>query len=366
MLLILSFPGRVKKGVCMNRSLYNKQKASKTLTLDAAADGTSVSGPRCLIHAAAATLNLFILAAVLMCTAAGCAPKARPFTIGVIPDWQNLTYTGKESAERMKDIARFFVDRKQDLNVVFVTSVGDMTEGQFNSAKYSENQWKKNKDALGILRDNGIPFSPCQGNHDPYVAINKYFPVSDFENQPYWGGSMNGGIENAYYLFEAGGMKFILLTTQWEKSDSVNTWANSVFEQYSSRRAVFVSHSGFSQVKGNAYLVDPIVRKHDNIFLATQGHLCEANGEEYWTTASAGGNMQHLIRTDYQCRDVNDIPAAMLRYYTFKPEENRVYAYTYDIRTQSYETDESSQFSFHYEMKPDTDVENRGQLRDSK
>jgi hypothetical protein len=43
-----------------------------------------------------------------------------------------------------------------------------------------------------------------------------------------------------------------------------------------------------------------------------------------------------------------------------------VYAYTYDIRTQSWETDESSQFSFHYEMKPDTDVENRGQLRGSK
>lgn len=42
----------------------------------------------------------------------------------------------------------------------------------------------------------------------------------------------------------------------------------------------------------------------------------------------------------------------MLRYYTFKPKEDRVHAYTYDLRTQSWETNESSQFSFLYDMEP--------------
>ena len=164
---------------------------------------------------------------------------------------------------------------------------------------------------------------------------------------------MNGNIENAYYFFEASGMKFILLTTQWAKSSSVNSWANNVFDQYSDRRAIFVSHSGLSrEVINDTYLVDSIVIKNDNIFLGLMGHLCESTGEEYWTTTSKGGNTQHLIRSDYQCRQIDDIQAAMLRYYTFKPKEDRVYAYTYNIRTQSWETDANSQFSFYYDMKP--------------
>lgn len=278
--------------------------------------------------------------------------SAQDFTIGVIPDWQKLTYLGTDGARQMEDIAQWYADHKKELNIVFVASLGDMTQGSYNDTTYSADQWNRNVAALSILRANGIPFSPNQGNHDPYVAINKYFPVSQFEKEPYWGGSMNGKIENSWYKFKASGMNFILLVTQWEKSSSVNSWANQVFDKYSKRRAIFITHSGISkEVVNDTYLVDSIVRKHDNLFLANMGHLCESAGEEYWTTTSTGGKIQHLIRTDYQCRNVNNLPASMLRYYVFRPKEDRVYAYTYNLRTHSYETDESSQFSFHYDMK---------------
>jgi len=279
---------------------------------------------------------------------------AQDFTIAVIPDWQKLTYLGTDGAQQMKNICQWFVDHKQELNIVFVASLGDMSQGNYKDTSYSTDQWDRNTAALSILRNAGIPFSPCQGNHDPYIAINKYFPVSYFEKEPYWGGSMNGKIENSWYKFKAAGMKFILLTTQWEKSSSVNAWANHTLKKHSSRRAIFVNHCGMSQVPNNTYLVDSIVKKNDNIFLGLMGHLCETTGEEYWTTTSNGGNLQHFIMTDYQCRNVNDIPASMLRYYTFKPKEDRVYAYTYNLRTQAYETDENSQFSFYYDMKSGT------------
>jgi hypothetical protein len=45
-------------------------------------------------------------------------------------------------------------------------------------------------------------------------------------------------------------------------------------------------------------------------------------------------------------------PASFLRYYTFKPNEDRVYAYTFNLRTKSYETDSNSQFPFYYDMEP--------------
>ena len=122
---------------------------------------------------------------------------AQDFTIGVIPDWQKLTYLGTDGAQQMKNITQWFVDHKKELNIVFVASLGDMSQGTFDATNCSAAQWTRNKEALAILRANGIPFSPCQGNHDPYVAINKHFPVSYFENEPYWGGSMNGKIENS-------------------------------------------------------------------------------------------------------------------------------------------------------------------------
>lgn len=278
---------------------------------------------------------------------------AQDFTIGVIPDWQKLTYMGTDGAQMMQGICQWFANHKKELNLVFVASLGDMSQGNFSDTTYSNDQWKRNVDALSILRANKIPFSPNQGNHDPYVAINKYFPVSYFEKENYWGGSMNGKIENAYYLFKAGGMKFIVLNTQWEKSSKVNAWANRIFKKFNNHRAIYITHSGVSKVvKNDGYLMDSIVRKNDNIFLATMGHLCETDGEEYWTTTSEGGKTQHLLRTDYQCRFVDKIPGAMFRYYTFKPKENRVYTYTYNLRTQSYETDENSQFSFYYPMSP--------------
>jgi len=105
-------------------------------------------------------------------------------------------------------------------------------------------------------------------------------------------------------------MKFILLTAHWEKNSSVNSWVNKIFDLYSDRKAIFVTHSGLSkEVINDTYLVDSIVIKNDNIFLGLMGHLCESTGEEYWTTTSKGGNTQHLIRSDYQCRQIDNMQA---------------------------------------------------------
>ena len=187
--------------------------------------------------------NLFSVLVALLIFLRG-STFAQDFTIAVIPDWQKLTYEGTDGAQQMKNITQWFVDHKQELNIVFVASLGDMTQGTYYLPSYSADQWDRNVNALAILRNNGIPFSPCQGNHDPYDAINKYFPVSYFQDQSYWGGSMDGKIENSYFEFEASGMKFILLTTGWALNSDVNAWANSIFKGNSDRRGIFVNHGG--------------------------------------------------------------------------------------------------------------------------
>ena len=47
--------------------------------------------------------------------------------IGVIPDTQN-TAEDDIKAEKIMKMLKFFVDKKDELNVVFVVSLGDMTQ----------------------------------------------------------------------------------------------------------------------------------------------------------------------------------------------------------------------------------------------
>lgn len=282
------------------------------------------------------------------------------FTIVVIPDTQKLS-SDEEFGDpnqpdllfnRMKAMARWIADHKDSLNIIMVANLGDMTEDHDVPI-----QWQRNADTWQILDSAGIPWSPCQGNHDSISAINEYFPISDFENRSYWGGSMDGGIENAYYLFEADGMKFIQVVVEEGSisgkgtNNTVRQWSSSIFAQYPERRGILIAHN-ITRDGGEQH---DIMEPNDNVFMSCNGHSCENNGNDYWTTTSAGGKTQHLIRSDYQCRgepySEGSVPA-MLRYYTFQPDEDRVYAYTYDVVAESYHTDSDHQFSFNYNMEP--------------
>ena len=119
------------------------------------------------------------------------------FTIVVLGDTQYLTES-ENGGEILKRMTRFIPDRKEELNIVFVASNGDMTKNKDVDA-----EWSRIRAAYDVLYPAaGIPYAHSLGNHDAPASINKWFPVSEFENRPYWGGHFNG-IENAYYLFNA-------------------------------------------------------------------------------------------------------------------------------------------------------------------
>jgi hypothetical protein len=263
------------------------------------------------------------------------------FTFGVIPDTQ--TMAEKETGEaQVAEMLKFFVDKKEELNLVFVASLGDMTENT------NDEEWGKIESAYQQFFDAGIPFAPCQGNHDTSDGINKFFPVSKFENSVTWGGSLNDKIENAYYLFSAEGMDFVLVVfNDWEyNADNGEDieWANSVFERYPERRGIFAAH----WVEEGDKKEQQILLKHDNIFMSVSGHRVPPR-EQHWTTTSPNGSTQNHMETDYQF-DEND--GATVRYYTFKPEEDQVCAFTYNVPGAVYETDDDSEFCFVYDMDP--------------
>lgn len=254
-------------------------------------------------------------------------PPEGSFTIAVIGDSQVLALsdTGKNKFISMMQ----FVAK---LNPAFVISVGDMTSNGDVSV-----EWSRIKAGYNVLKSAGIPYAPCKGNHDGFSGINSTFPVSEFSGTPTWGGSMNGKIENAFYLFSAGGMDFVLVLTQEPYTSSAANWANTIFARYPGRRGIFATHN----IPPGSGIQTGVVQHNNNIFMAVTGHDCRSDGEDSWTTTAPNGSIQHIMMTDYQCRSNG---GAFVRLYNFSM--NQVCAQTYNSTTQSYETDSDSQFCF--------------------
>jgi hypothetical protein len=265
------------------------------------------------------------------------------FSIGFIGDTQNLS-TSDRRAALLEDMMEFFVDIKDEINLVFVSSLGDMVEHGSSSS-----EWRRVEGAYDILEEANIPYAPVCGNHDSCSTMNNYFPVSQFRNTPTWGGRRDG-IENAYYEISASRVDLLLLTVEYNAGSGILDWADGVLEQHADRAAIVVTHNLSSSIKTT-------MRRNDNVFLGVQGHL--PKNRAYWTQTSSGGTRQHLYIFDYQSASNAD-RNARVRWYTFSPQNNEVCTKTYDVANDTYLTDndcsggrdntECNQHCWHFDM----------------
>jgi hypothetical protein len=91
-----------------------------------------------------------------------------------------------------------------------------------------------------------------------------------------------------------------------------------------------------------------LLTQFDNIVLSNAGHVCQR--EAYYTTSGPRGGIANNFITDYQC-DAQEV--MNIRYYVFKPMEDRVDYFTYSPVTKKFEVDDSSQGSFSlYQVDP--------------
>lgn len=262
--------------------------------------------------------------------------QGQNFTFGTIPDTQNLTENDND-AGTVTAITKWYVDKKDSLNIKFVASLGDMTQWG------AEDQWIRIRESYNEFKKANLPYAPCQGNHDPTLdLLNKYFPENEFKNNPTYGGNFRG-MENAYYLFSANSMDFIVVVIQSHDQyigiyDTLSIdWANTILNKHNDRHAIFITHDFFE----NKGLIDDVIKKHDNLFLAICGHSCAR--EQYWTEKTPNGRTVNCIMSDYQC---DEDKGASLRYYNFDFENKTINAFTYNVKSLQYETDSNSQFSF--------------------
>ncbi len=280
--------------------------------------------------------------------------KARgEWTLMVIPDTQGYTENWTEEGYEYSEMVSTFdwiLEVKDSLNIKVVQSMGDMVENN------NDVEWNRVVDTYYPLVQSGIPTIPCAGNHEwkhgggegDFAYMNRYFPVSMYENESRWGGNYpEGEIQNSYQNFTISGQEYLFLTLQFKAgSEEVSAqdaidWAEEVIKANPEKMIILSSHWNKDEVH-----FSQLVDVYPNIKITLAGHVCT---EEYWIS----NERTHNFVQDYQCQGITKGPGGLmeLRYFVFKPMDNKVEWYTYSVVANDGEgafinVNEASQGSF--------------------
>jgi hypothetical protein len=286
------------------------------------------------------------------------------WTLFVIPDTQGYTEDWREEGylyEEMVETFKWLGEVADDMNVQLVQSVGDMVENN------NDVEWKRVVENYYPLMRKGIPTIPGAGNHEwidgggdgDFLYMNRYFPVSLFEDKYWWGGSFpKGKIQNSYQNFTISGQEYLFLTLQYnagspevDAQDAVD-WAEEIIKSNPDRIVVLSSHWN----KNQPHFLQ-LVDQYPNVKITLAGHRCV---EEYVLYKGR----THTFVQDYQCQGISKGPGGLmeLRYFIFKPLEDKVEWYTYsaianDGKGKFIERDKNSQGSFELVQKDPLRVE---------
>ena len=311
----------------------------------------------------------WLIPALLFCVvfSVGCAGQ-KPFSIVVLPDTQNYADARKnaDGTRAIPDFSRHFYaqtlwikENAAKLNTVMVAHVGDIVQTD------EPDEWKIADKAFKTI-DGVVPYVLSQGNHDMRVGrgqarhtrMNEFFPPSRFKNAPWYAGHYGKGNENNYALFEAAGMKFLIISLEFAPRNEVLKWANEVVAKHPDRRTIVVTHGYLDrgrriarpamgyQWKGNSAeeMWQKFVSQHENIFLVLSGHADNCR----LSSVGKHGNTVHQVQSNYQFGAEGG--EGYLRVMTFVPGENWIDVTTYSPTVNRNMTTDTDAFSLKYEM----------------
>ena len=138
-------------------------------------------------------------------------------------------------------------------NVGYILTTGDLVDDlpQTRQAAY---QWGVADRAMSYVEAVGMPNGLVSGNHDvgtfnaldysagdapvDYSMFAKTFPASRYENERWYGGSLNNNTSH-YDLITIGNVDFLVMFLGYgvEATDETIVWANEVLKTYSHRTA---------------------------------------------------------------------------------------------------------------------------------
>lgn len=268
-------------------------------------------------------VHYLLLATALFFISPGYSQK---FTIPVFPDTQEAV--GKKKSIFFSQI-EWLAAKNDSLKIPVVLHVGDLV----NFDNYD--QWEAASVGYRVFDRLKIPYAITLGNHDTGAVgensgkaapgdvnanlrrtnkFNKYFPLCRFTLQK---GSMDPDkSDNAYHLFEAGGLKWMVVTLEFCAREKAAQWMSDIIEQHPDRNVIILTHfhltnegeinttnAGYGDMKVND-IYDKYIKKHKNVLLVLSGHTC---GSAWRVDKGSHGNSVYQILQDYQCKDLGYI-----------------------------------------------------------
>jgi hypothetical protein len=203
------------------------------------------------------------------------------------------------------DVTRWVAANKDKRKIAYVAHTGDIIENNIRKPTTEAmrqqvvGEMELSSKQQKILDDAGVPNGVIAGNHDnqsgtengPDAIYNKYYGPDRYqalsegwEHAGYGGPWKAGDNQNHYDLFSAGGQDFVVVGLSYGVTREEAEWADSVFERFSDRNGILLSHdylapstrpdgrgAPFSAPDGSM-LYKTVVQDNPNVFLILAGH----------------------------------------------------------------------------------------------
>lgn len=299
------------------------------------------------------------------------------FMIAVIGDTQYYTQNSGTNDQYMYHFeakVNWVKNNRLDSNIVYVASVGDITENYDHSNSATEQQWilasriySKLENITGLA--DGIPYGVVPGDHDiayssPWEVsryYEQYFGVSRFGDRAYYQGDFPEGENsnvNHYDFISSGGVDLMVVYLRWHDNSidakEAYEWAYEKIAENPTRKAIVVTHYAVAardedydgkldwglQSRTPAYSqAESIYNKLKslpNFFMMLGGHVKHEGRRQ----DTYNGKTVKSFTSNYQG---NIYPPGLLRIMKFSPGNDRIQFMTF-IPGEPHLTSERSTF----------------------
>ena len=247
---------------------------------------------------------------------------AQKFTIPVFPDTQN--HMGDKRGIFLTQL-EWIAAKADSLKAPIVLHVGDLVN--FDNFDH----WELASVGMRILDRAKVPYAITLGNHDTGAVgqfsgsaapgnvnvnlrntqkFNYFFPVNRFPLQQ--GRFEKEKSDNAYYLFEAGGLQWIVITLEFCAREAAAQWMDATLKQFPNHNAIILTHSHLTSQGeispnnagyGDMKVIDiynQYIKPHKNVLMVLSGHVCYSAWRD---DKGDNGNTIYQILQDYQCNE---------------------------------------------------------------
>jgi hypothetical protein len=320
---------------------------------------------------------------------------AERFMIVALPDTQNyLCSRCPESANKwhpatFRAQTQWIVDNKDQLNIAFVTHLGDIIETADHRI-----EWEEADKAMRTL-DGKITYSVAIGDHeyfpeeyrDPSIPMNttyfkEFFGANRYQGYSWYLGTPSDPLSKDLshaQLFSAGGRQFLHIALEWEAPDEALNWAADIIQQHPGVPTIISTHAYVSNRKERrenwkeSKLADgspdpransaediyrKFIREHAQIFMVLNGHyhnyeknldINDDDGEWHQVSTNRAKSTIYEMLSNYQ--DFKNGGDGWLRTIEFIPAGganglDRIQMRTYSPTRNQFRTRPLSQFYF--------------------